>query len=53
VDLSLDSPDRPASPNVIQATVYREYNPIRREIMFVRPGAQTVLPRGREVLHPR
>jgi hypothetical protein len=30
-----------------------EYNPTRREIMFVRPAAQSILPRGREVLHPR
>jgi hypothetical protein len=30
-----------------------EYNPTRRELMFVRPSAQTILPRGREVLHPR
>lgn len=30
-----------------------EYNPLRKELMFVRPAAQTVLPRGREILHPR
>jgi hypothetical protein len=29
-----------------------EFNPTRKELMFVR-GAQAVIPRGREVLHPR
>jgi hypothetical protein len=30
-----------------------EYNPTRKDLMFMRPGAQAALPRGREVLHTR
>ena len=29
-----------------------EFNPTRKELMFVR-GGQTIIPRGREILHPR
>ena len=33
--------------------VVLEFNPTKKELMFVRPAPQTILPRGREVLHPR